>query len=152
MLFLRHSCSWCASLGQKTWLCMSFQVRGFRRASLLLMSPPPYCHPPTVYQNQWHEMGIVSLYHVLGLPLIWVFHYMPRLPSGDYGTWPGSWSCYCCRYAWCYTVAWLPGIGIGQGILYIGFRNRASLVSSYTQWGIGLSLPSGSWRPMNTLL
>ena len=66
--------------------------------------------------------------HFLRLPLLLVFHYMPRLSSGHSGTWPGSLSFYRWHTTWHYTVTWLSGIGIGWGASQIGFRSRASLV------------------------
>ena len=92
-----------------------FQGRGFCVSSLFLLSPPPSCLHQTLLQIQWNAMGIVSSSHVIGIPLIRGSHYMPRWTSVHDGICPGSWSCSRWYDAWCYTIAWFPGIDIRKG-------------------------------------
>ena len=145
---LRCSRSQRASLVHKTLICLNFQDRGLRRAFILLLTPPPSFNIQTVHKNQWIVVGKVYSSHVLGIPLIWGFHYMPHLYYVHSGNWPVSWSSYRWSYEWCYAVAWFPDIESWWGVFKIGLRRRASLGPSGTQWGIGISWPPGRWLPV----
>ena len=128
-------------MGQKTWICIIFQRRGLHRSFIIILSTPTYFHRPEVQKNQWHVVGKVSSTHVLGSPLIWGFHYMSCLPSGNYGTCTGSRSCFCWHAEWCHITAWLPTIESGWGFFHIFLWIVSYLGSSGTQWVIGLSWP-----------
>ena len=97
---------------------------------------------------KWHVMGIGFSSNYCRLPLLSGSHCMPYLPSGHYGIWQGSQSCYPWRTALCYTVTSLPVIVRGWGVDRIDLRSRASSGSSGTQWGIGLYWPLGRCCPM----
>ena len=148
MPYLRRNNPQCVSSGQKTWLYLSFQGRGLRRALIILLSPPPSCHFPELSKNQWHVVYKWFSSHILGLLLILVLNYMTSLTSGNYRTWQGSRLCSIWRAPWYYTVTLLTEIESGWGDVHIGLRIRASLGSSGTQWGLGLIWPPGRWHMM----
>ena len=131
----------------KTWLCLNFQDIGLCRPFLMLIYTLISCYFWKVPQNQWHIVGKVSSFHILVLPLIWGFHFMPGLASVHSGTWPDSWLCSFWRDTWCCIVAWLSGIESWWGVFNTGLRSRASLGSSVTQWSFGLY-----WQPGSCLL
>ena len=148
MICSKNSLSQREYLCQKTWLCLNSRGIRWRRESLIRMYPPLYSYHTKLCQNQWYTMDRLYTLYIIGLTFICSSHLTPHWPSVYFRTWPGNWSCSCWCDVWWYTVAWLTGIESGWGVVNIGFRSRASLVSPGTQWGLVLYLPTGRWHPM----